>query len=305
MDVSPPPPSRLTPRSYTPVNGELHPVSATDSWITLAARSGMTPWQLIRYNYPKLPEADLQLAAKEVNWYLKNYVGCTRSDDGRNYAFSAGLKVWIPRRAAPTPAPVPLTPDEAAKAKVLAILGDPVMHRMNFLMGQYLMITYGDYVAVAKAITDGKITVKANPRMGSSALYHWQSNEIEFNPDTASPGLIVHECTHALFDVRKQSLILAQNEGSAYVAQSLYELLKTGTIQRNIVSWEGHPDILSPISWQGIFDEAARLAQMAQRNAFLPEDEIEHLFNWINGADSADHSFYRGRGKEVRNYDGV
>ena len=47
-----------------------------DSWVSLAATAGMPPWDLIRYNYPGLP-ADLQQAAREVNWYLQEYVGCT------------------------------------------------------------------------------------------------------------------------------------------------------------------------------------------------------------------------------------
>jgi hypothetical protein len=43
----------------------LHPVAIGESWVSLAATVGWSPWDLIRYSYPTLP-ADLQLASKEV-----------------------------------------------------------------------------------------------------------------------------------------------------------------------------------------------------------------------------------------------
>lgn len=300
MDVSKPPASRLTPRGYVPPNAKQETVSAADTWITVAARVGMMPWQLIQFNYPGLPVADLQLAAREVNWYLQNYLGCTRSTDGRNYAFSAGMKVWVPRGVVAVTPPTPPTPDELAKQRVLAALGDPVMQRMLFSVGTFIWIRPSDYAGVAQAIRGGKITVKANASFGSNAAYHPDSNVIEINPASASDGLIVHECTHAIFDIRKATLILAQNEGAAYIAQHMYELLKTGTIHRNVVSWAGHPDWLSPLSWQGIFDESARLAKLAKRNPFLSDQEVDPLFSFINGA-----NFYQGRANEVQTRDGI
>lgn len=305
MDVSTPPASRLTPRGYVPPNAKHETVSAADTWVTVAARVGMTPWQLIRFNYPGLPATDLQLAAREVNWYLQNYLGCTRSTDGRNYAFSAGMKVWVPLGVVAVAPPTPPTPDELAKQRVLAALGDPVMQRMFFSVGTFVWIRPWDYDAVAQAIRAGKITVKANPALGINALYHSDKNEIEIDPARASEGLIIHECTHAIFDIHKRTLRLEQNEGAAYIAQHLFELLKTGNIVPHHEPWAGHPDWLSPISWQGLFDQAARLARLARGNRFLSDQEVEPLFNFINGADSADHSFYRGRAKEVQTHDGI
>lgn len=297
MDISTPPASRLTPRNYVPPNSRQETVSATDSWVTVAARAGMAPWQLIQFNFPGVKIPDLQLAAREVNWYLKNYLGCTISTDGRNYAFSAGMKVWVPVAVVPAPPP---TPDERAKLRVLAVLSDPVMKRMLFSTGTSLWIQPWDYEAIALAIQSGKITVKANLSFGTNAVYHGSTNVIEINPNSASDGLIVHEATHAIIDMRKRTLTLAENEGASYIAQHLYELLKTGTIHRNVVSWAGHPDWLSPWSWQGIFDESARLARIAKGSPYLSEGELEALFSYINGA-----NFYRGRAKEVQTHDGI
>src|SRR5262245_46951966 len=94
------------PRTYTPANGHKYSVRLGDTWGSVAATVGMSAWDLIRFNYPTLP-ADLQQAAKEVNWYLQNYLGCTLlSPDGRNYRFSPPGEIWHPN------APAPLTPDQ-------------------------------------------------------------------------------------------------------------------------------------------------------------------------------------------------
>ena len=57
-----------------------------DNWWTVANKDGWSdPWDLIEYNFGTRN-------AKEVNWYLRNFVGCTNtSPDGKNYVFSDNL----------------------------------------------------------------------------------------------------------------------------------------------------------------------------------------------------------------------
>ena len=59
------PPAILVPRTFVPVNGHKHPVAIGESWVSLAATVGRSPWDLIRYNYPTLP-ADLQLVPRRL-----------------------------------------------------------------------------------------------------------------------------------------------------------------------------------------------------------------------------------------------
>jgi hypothetical protein len=51
----------------------------------------MDPWKLIEFNYPSVAtHKDLQAKAAEVNWYLRNYVGCDRpTADSLNWRFSS------------------------------------------------------------------------------------------------------------------------------------------------------------------------------------------------------------------------
>lgn len=101
-----------------PPGGVRYPVTARDSWISLAAGLKMEPWDLIDFNFPGLKRTSLanrELATRQMNWYLQEYVGCSLSrDGGKNYAFSDGLTggrgvhkggiIFLPPRPVP-PAP--------------------------------------------------------------------------------------------------------------------------------------------------------------------------------------------------------
>jgi hypothetical protein len=79
-------------QSYRPASDQMHQVKDSDSRVTLAREKRMSPWEFIRYNYPGLPSNDHQ-AAPEVNWYLQDYVGCTKlTADSKNYCFSSAVR---------------------------------------------------------------------------------------------------------------------------------------------------------------------------------------------------------------------
>jgi hypothetical protein len=75
--------------------GVRHAVGASESWVSLAQPLGIDPWDLIDFNFPgvkQIKQADTERAARQVNWYLSEYLGCRDSNDGgRNYAFGAHL----------------------------------------------------------------------------------------------------------------------------------------------------------------------------------------------------------------------
>jgi len=82
-------PKKPLAAGYKPMGGLPHKVNDSDSWVGLATDRGVDPWWLIQYNFETRDPA-------EVNWYLKNRVGCTRTTaDGRNFRFSAAAKPGI------------------------------------------------------------------------------------------------------------------------------------------------------------------------------------------------------------------
>jgi hypothetical protein len=294
-------PASPVPRNYVPPQGHKYKVGNNDSWVSLAATAGIPPWDLIRYNYPGLP-ADLQQAAREVNWYLQEYVGCTTvTPDSRNYVFSSTAspgEIWIPNPIAP----VTRTPDQIARDRVLATLREPIDSNLNFGVGR-LFIPASQYEWVAKAIEGGYISVREDSNLTGSAVYHWDVNRIDVPayggpPNVGQRALIIHECTHAIVDLRKITTRVEETEGLAYVAQALYSNLN-GMTARHIVSADPH-DIVSWFSWQLIFDESTRLADVVKRRYRVTEDEASVLYTAIKGA-----NFYRRRVGNAEVNDGV
>ncbi|MEY9553926.1 hypothetical protein ABIF67_007991 [Bradyrhizobium japonicum] len=104
--------------SYVPPAGIRHAVTAGETWISLAKRIGIDPWDLIEFNFPGVKlvkQRDFQQATSQVNWYLAEYVGCrAMSPDRQNFAFSSGTTggrggwrggfIYLPPGTPPLPA---------------------------------------------------------------------------------------------------------------------------------------------------------------------------------------------------------
>jgi len=94
-----------SPLNYVPPNSTEHPVSAQDSWFTLAERAdvkaaNMSANDLCYFNFKTRQPA-------EINWYLYNKVGCRiATRDGKNYMFTSGITpgvVYLPKAGPPPP----------------------------------------------------------------------------------------------------------------------------------------------------------------------------------------------------------
>jgi hypothetical protein len=288
-------------KTYTPAGGVQYKVVDGDTWAKLAAGAGIDSWALIRFNYPGLP-TDMQQAARQVNWYLQEHVGCVRvTPDQRNYIFSSSAApgfIWMPP-AAPV---APLTPDEIARKAVLDTLREPTVAALNFGVGD-LFIPARQYEMVAKAIEGGFITVKSDSTLSGSAVYYADANRINVPPYASATtigqrALIIHECTHAIFDMRIMTSRVEESEGMAYLAQALYSELN-GSNHRHIVSSDVN-DPVSWFSWQMIFDEARRLAPILKRQYRVTRADAELLYRSIKGA-----NFYRARAGKAEVYDGL
>ncbi len=143
--------------------------------------------------------------------------------------------------------------DEKAKQLVLAVLKDSSVQKINFTLGK-VNVDASDYARVAEAIRSGKITVlyEASLTQGSKIQAHYVrklalSTGLEMydvilvgftdlGKTTADEfvrqKLIVHECTHAMFDMLKTSMIELENEAAAYVAGAMFGLAKLATMGR-------------------------------------------------------------------------
>lgn len=100
-------PKKLAPR--IPENGPQikHRVSNDESFVTIASKHQIDVWKLIRHNF-QTDNPD------EVNWYLREYVGCNvATEDRKNWKFSSSShpgNIYIPitnRKTEPVEPPCP------------------------------------------------------------------------------------------------------------------------------------------------------------------------------------------------------
>jgi hypothetical protein len=101
------------PPEWPPKGAREYSVLDSDDWWKVAAREHLDVWELIKFNFQThVPE--------EVNWYLRELVGCRHSKDGLNYAFFGAdpkkRKIYLPVVPPPPPAPVPCL-DQLKKLK--------------------------------------------------------------------------------------------------------------------------------------------------------------------------------------------
>jgi hypothetical protein len=93
------PPARPIAPGYRPPMSEAYRLRDGDSWASVARAHDIAAWDLIVFNFPGL-SSNLAVAAKEVNWYLQEFVGCRKTTpDRRNYLFHAAAQpgvIYVP-----------------------------------------------------------------------------------------------------------------------------------------------------------------------------------------------------------------
>jgi hypothetical protein len=74
-------PKKIVPADYVPFGSFPYAVRDADNWWAVASRFKVDVHYLIWFNFrTNVPE--------EVNWYLRERVGCTRTTaDGKNFVF--------------------------------------------------------------------------------------------------------------------------------------------------------------------------------------------------------------------------
>jgi hypothetical protein len=105
--------------NYVPPGGVRYPIHTGDTWIKIANAVGIDPWDLIDFNFPGTKGAmqnNHERGARQVNWYLREYVGCRTTTDGENWTFNSGLTegkgswkggvIYIPMRKGPPVLPI-------------------------------------------------------------------------------------------------------------------------------------------------------------------------------------------------------
>ncbi len=82
------------------------------------------------------------------------------------------------------------------------------------------------FPVLAQVIDDDKIEVEYDSSLKGQAAYDYAKNTLYVNfvkPDSLTKkALLIHECTHAIYDCVKQKMNVQTSESIAYIAQCMY-----------------------------------------------------------------------------------
>lgn len=210
------------------------------------------------------------------------------------------LDELLPMAGAPLPPLIDLDDDieEVGRSAVLGVLKGPHITGVHFVYrGQE--INWGWFWKVKQCIEADEIGVLYDPIVGDTglAVYNPKNNSgtsankiiiPRINLTTwKSRSVLLHECVHAIQDVKGLTLDRVSSEAAAYLAQNIYHRLATG---RHVHD--------SSLAARTIHEKADPLAQkvIATFNPTFSEAEMLELENAIRAAGY--------RAEEVR-FDGV
>lgn len=192
------------------------------SWKELETSLGVPAKRIILYNFNTVVPA-------EVNWYLREWLGCNVSrDGGKNWSFlnSEGrrIRLYIPSENWL----VPKTKDDDAKQAVIAVLSSENALNTCFHY-QNLHLRMGDLTVVAQWIAMDHITVRLKAVSGQYASYRSSINQLKVG--SLQPGklrwkaTVIHEAIHASDDILKRRINRLDLELKAYIGAAIYQWL--------------------------------------------------------------------------------
>lgn len=207
----------------------LYRVQKGDSWVSVSSADGWSnAWDFIHAN---LNTRD----PLEVNWYLREYIGCQElSNDQHNYSFTGAKNGLIWTRTPLATKHLVNMPGMVVNAlmfKPIEVIVDgrlvhhPGRSFFNFQLNGYCLEPWMLEKARG-AVAGGLVGVVHNSKLNADGVYYPGCNMMHFKStsnSTENKGLMVHECVHLALDItRATGISRAVSEGLAYIAQCVY-----------------------------------------------------------------------------------
>lgn len=224
------PPDAAKWENHVPPGTTAYTVKAGDDWASLASGRGIDAWGLIDLNFPGLGALNArnhQLATRHVNWYLRDYVGCSVISN-RNYAFSTNITggkgvhkrgvIFLPPKVAPVPTPTPPPAPAGCEAITIPPIDLPmevrlIMNSLGAALPKNARCLSAEEVPVAKSVYGESINyddvyisdgVGASKRAVTTAI-PYESRWIvllnlgshAYNNPLSSSSTLIHELAHA------------------------------------------------------------------------------------------------------------
>lgn len=180
------------------------------------------------------------------------------------------------------------------KRTVMGILRDSDTQKIKSFSFGGIGFDAQTFPILADFVDRGQIKVDDSGSDGS-AEYDYKTNTIilgfTWTLDYVKQALIVHECTHALYDVANKKMSTAVSESIAYIVQCQYLLVKRGDGKR-LVSPNKAKDLVFELAW--------KMAAKIQKGESLTLTEKNNLQEAVSK-----HPFYMGKSAADAGFDGV
>lgn len=138
-------------------------------------------------------------------------------------------RMWQTRKSGETASPIGGEMDTKSVGQAMArVLRSNACRRLDFYVGSFHVDGAG-LELVAKALDGGKIKVVIDDPFGDGgATYGVRENTIwvtsaDICNTALGRNLVVHECVHALYDIRKLLFEAVEGEATAYITGALYD----------------------------------------------------------------------------------
>lgn len=180
---------------------------------------------------------------------------------------------------------------------MIDVLKDKNTRRISFTLGN-AKVNSAEYKLVAAALKDKSIAVSYNKDLGSDeGRYHYKPRNkfiMGFNAVGANESrmaLVVHEASHAVFDLNKTKLKVKESEAAAYIAQALYFYYAWG--------YDEEGEFEEPTFSTGILTASWAAAKSVAGGGSPSDDELSEIYKELDK-----HSHYHGRLDVDETFDG-
>ncbi len=183
-----------------------------------------------------------------------------------------------------------------AKKTVTSNLRDGDVQKMKSFSLSGIGFDPRTFPVLADFIDRGKISVEYDSEKNGMAEYDYTTNTIimgfTWALDEVKNALIIHECTHAVYDVAKTKMTTAISESIAYIAQCQYLVIKRGDGKR-LTSPNAAKDLVFKLAW-------SIAVNLVLKDTKPTQSEQGALITAIS-----QHPFYMGKAAGDAGFDGV
>lgn len=177
-----------------------------------------------------------------------------------------------------------------AKRTIKGILNDSDTQKIKSFSFGGIGFDAKTFPLLAGFVDRDQIKVDYDDSKSGMAEYDYKTNTIvlgfTWTLDYVKEALILHECTHAVYDVAKTKMSTAISESIAYIVQCQYLLVKRGDGKR-LSSPNKAKDLVFELAWKlAVKIQAGEAPSLSEKSA-LQTAVSQHPFYMANAAGDA------------------